>query len=88
MLHENFHDPLLLLKEIIAHPNAVDLLPNAVEFVKVGLEVRQFQDSHSSRLQLIKKALATVERRGIVNPPFFKGMTNDQIQAWLERWDS
>jgi hypothetical protein len=88
MLRESFHDPLVLLKEIIAHPNAVELLPHAVEFVKVGLEIRQFQDSHLSSPQLVKKASATVERRGIVNPPVFEGMTNDQIQVWLERWDS
>ena len=46
----------------------------------------KIDDLHQKELELIAKAQEVVKRRGILNPPDFCNMTNDQIYDFIAKW--
>ena len=78
---KQFGNPLGLLEKLTERSDGVELLT-------LFLEACRYQEVQSSRPRLVAKALEVVRRRGIVNPPFFKDMKDEEIQAFIDYYNS
>lgn len=76
-MDQKFGNPLGLLEKLTERSDGVELLT-------LFLEACRYQEVQSSRPRLVAKALEVVRRRGIVNPPFFKDMKDEEIQAFID----
>lgn len=79
-MQKKFGNPLGLLEKLTEREDSVELLT-------LFLEACRYQDVQSSRPRLVAKALEVVRRREIVNPPFFKDMKDEEIQAFIDCYD-
>jgi hypothetical protein len=70
-------DPLGLLAELLKHPHGLQL----AHIVCQLHQDTQRQTQPDS--QLVAIALSLAKRQGIKDPPFFKGMANDEIRGWI-----
>lgn len=79
------------LEKIASHPDAVDLAKHLTELIRtyhLSLTDAQVAPELAEHDRLVAIALNLVKRRGIVNPPYFKGMTHEQIRSFIDRWSS
>jgi hypothetical protein len=80
-MEKKFGNPLGLLEKLIERSDSVELLT-------LFLEACRYQEVQFSRPRLVAKALEIVRRPGIVNPPFFKDLKDEEIQAFIDYYNS
>jgi hypothetical protein len=70
-------DPLGLLAELLKHPHGLQL-------AHIVYQLRQdSQRQTQPEPRLVAIALSLAKRQGIKDPPYFKGMANDEIRGWI-----
>ena len=70
-------EPLRLLVELLNHPHGLDI----AHIVCQLHQDTQRQTQPEPRFVAI--ALSLAKRQGIKDPPYFKGMANDEIRGWI-----
>lgn len=77
-----FPNLISLLDKLASHPNGLELAKLTYQIYVAQREALS-TDEAATRTSLIAIAMEIVRRRGIVNPPYFKSLSNDLIRAFI-----
>ncbi|WP_293354964.1 MULTISPECIES: hypothetical protein [unclassified Microcoleus] len=74
-----------LLEKVLDHPDGLEILRRVSELAPnvQSQKPHTIDDLNPEKLELIAKAQLVVKSRGIVNPPDFRRLSNDQIYAFI-----
>jgi hypothetical protein len=83
------HSPnlLSLLDKLASHPNGLELAKLTYQIYLAQSEALPKPEA-AGRNRLIAIAMEVVRRRGIVNPPYFKSMSDDLIRAFIAQYSA
>lgn len=76
---------LNLLAELAKHPDGLELT-KLVYQLHMAQRHSQPMPEEANRTRLIALALNLVKSLGIVNPPYFKGLSDDAIRAFIAKY--
>lgn len=76
---------LNLLAELAKHPDGLELTKLVYELYTAQANSQPIPEE-VNRTRLIAIAMDLVRHRGIVNPPYFKDMSDDAIRTFLTKY--
>lgn len=76
---------LNLLAELAKHPDGLELTKLVYQLYTAQANSQPMPEE-ANRTRLIALAMDLVRHRGIINPPYFKGMSDDAIRTFITEY--
>lgn len=82
------NDARSLLEKLLDHPHGWEILRMVSELAPnvQAQKPQKIDDLNQEKLELIAKAQVVVKAKGIVNPPDFGRLSNDQIYDFIAKF--
>lgn len=76
-------NPLVVLDKLASNPYGIELLSSFANFWRESLPKVEIVGKQEPSSWLVRQAIALTHELGMSYPPYFKGMTDEEIQSWI-----